>query len=713
MAGEILPAMTKPVISTVVLNWNRSHLLEQTLQSYIETVSCPHELWIVDNYSTDNSRKVIEKFVNAHPKTKVIFLPENRGGEAYNEAIPHLSGNLVYLCENDQIHMPGWCEKTLHAFQTYRNLGQLSLHCPVPTDDEAWVSKPVKIRFVNGCLLYLLQDNVTTSSIIRRSLFQHGLRIINMPSNNKDIKLPDDGRISGAVKAMGLWVGYCDRYYVRNIGHESKEIESDPDYYQTNYKAKTDVGPAELKKRIELQKQLRNVQRKTMLFPREQAIGELSSQPVGGLDPRYWSMFDGRTLEVESLEFIHSLVRMLKPASALETGGWLGYTATAISLAITANGFGKLTSIEDDINAYAHLAERIKRLSLSNVQAKNDKSERFAAGEQYDFVLFNSVYEDPEEEFFHIIPFLNEGATLVFTGYRREMHQIKSLPKILERFGLLSGQFYDTPRGLYVGKYKPVEPPESRRTIFCMSSGRSGTAYLTSLLKGIPGLIALHEPEPKYQWQTLPLQQNPAHAEAFVRNHKQPWIKQLPDATYFEASHYMHKGFFEAWLNTGLVPDIIVMQRELRAIALSWYGLNVDFFANPQFVKQHMLHPEDTRELFLPLPDWKSYNNYQLCYWYALEQQKRAEHYAKQISKKGAKVFTTSLEGLSSGKDIQPLLVWLGVKTDKRGMEIIHNRSKQRINDKNQFKNAKRLESINEMDFDKLEAEVNKHHKSK
>jgi glycosyltransferase involved in cell wall biosynthesis len=701
--------MTKPVISTVVLNWNRSHLLEQTLQSYIDTVSCPHELWIVDNHSTDNSRKVIEKFVNTHPHTKVIFLPENRGGEAFNEAIPHLSGDLIYLCENDQIHMPGWCEKALHAFQTYRNLGQLSLHCPVPTDDEAWVSKPVKIRFVNGCLLYQLQDNVTTSSIIRRSLFKNGLRIVNMTSRSKDIKLPDDGKISGTVKAMGLWVGYCDRYYVRNIGHETQEMESDPDYYQANYKAKPEVGTAELNNRIQLQKQLRHVQRKSLLFPREHVVGEISSQPVNGLDPRFWSMFDGRTLEVESLEFIYSLVRMVKPRSVLETGGWLGHTAIAISLAMTANGFGSLTTVEDDLNAYNYMIERFRLLSLSNVTAMNDKSERFISGEAYDFVLFNSAYEDPEEEFFHIMPFLSDGATLVFSGYRREAHQITNLPKILEQYGLLSGQFYDTPRGLYVGKFRRAKPAQSRRTIFCLSSGRSGTAYLTSLLKGLPGLIALHEPEPKYQWQTIALQHQPAHAADFIRRQKVQWVQMLPEATYFEASHYMHKGFFDAWLDAGIVPDVIVMKRDLRAIALSWYGLNVDFFANPQFVRQHMLHPEDKRELFLPLPEWKAFNNYQLCYWYALEQQKRADHYAKILAAKGAKTFTTSLESLSSGKDIEPLLQWLDVKTDKRGMEIILGRSQQRINDKNQFKNSKRLESINEMDFNALEQDVLKH----
>jgi GT2 family glycosyltransferase len=103
--------MTQPVISTIILNWNRAHLLEQTLASYMETISCSHELWIVDNASTDHSRDVIEAFIRQHPDTKVMWLETNEGGEAFNHVLPKVTGELVYLSENDQIHQPGWCEK--------------------------------------------------------------------------------------------------------------------------------------------------------------------------------------------------------------------------------------------------------------------------------------------------------------------------------------------------------------------------------------------------------------------------------------------------------------------------------------------------------------------------------------------------------------------------------------------------------------------------
>src|SRR5262249_10301506 len=128
----------KPVISTVVLNWNRAHLLEQTLESYIQTVSVPHELWIVDNASSDDSVAVIERFVRDYPETQVVRLLENQGGEAFNAALPNLSGEFVLLSENDQVYLPGWAEQVTKAFQLYPRLGQLSLHAPVPTDNEAW-----------------------------------------------------------------------------------------------------------------------------------------------------------------------------------------------------------------------------------------------------------------------------------------------------------------------------------------------------------------------------------------------------------------------------------------------------------------------------------------------------------------------------------------------------------------------------------------------
>lgn len=71
--------LQKPVISTTILNWNRVRLLKRTLDSYVNTVSVPYELFIVDNGSQDGSRELIQQFCATRPGLAPILLEENRG----------------------------------------------------------------------------------------------------------------------------------------------------------------------------------------------------------------------------------------------------------------------------------------------------------------------------------------------------------------------------------------------------------------------------------------------------------------------------------------------------------------------------------------------------------------------------------------------------------------------------------------------------------
>jgi len=699
--------MQTPVISTVVLHWNRSYLLEKTLESYIQTVTVPHELWIIDNASTDHSQEVIARFIKAHPQTQVITLPENRGGEAFNAVLPELKGEFILLSENDQVYLPGWCEQVLRAFKSYPKLGQLSLHAPVPTDEEAWVSKPVSPRFRNGCLLYQVHQNVTTSCVLRAELIRAGLRMHNIPGK---VKFPDDLRLSNEVKQKGCWVGYSDQYYARNAGHEAAEIESHPDYYQSDYAAKPAVGLKGLAARLSLQKQLKEVQRFSTALPGEKVMPQLAVTP-GGREARFWSMFDSRTPEVESIDTIASLIRATKPQHVLETGGWLGHLTHAVSAALTANGFGRLTTLEGDPEVHAHLAKKIKPLGTTHLVELT--GEKLLATDRYDFAIFNgayaqAVFEDQEAEFFHLVNFLQDGATAVFVDYKPTMPRLSNLPRKLEEMGVLSGLYLPSPRGLYIGTFRRQQDA-AKRMVFCLSSGRSGTAFLSWMLRGAPHLVALHEPEPRYQWQTLALQTDPAHAARFVAEVKKPWIAALPGRVYVESSHYMQKGFMETWLELGTRPDVIMLERSARKIATSRYQLGIDFFNHKDIVLRDMAHPADTRPLHLPLPGWETLNNYQLCYWFALESDARSRHYLKLLTEQfGAKSFTTSLEKLSDDKDdeIFKLYEWLGIALEKTDIPLLRERQRTRVNTRDSAKKPARVASLKTLDLDALEKEV-------
>lgn len=87
---------SKPLISTVLLNWNRADLLQRTLTSYLDTIACPFELFVVDNGSTDGSPAVIKDFCDAVPEIHSIFLATNCGGEALNNGLQQWSATMSW-----------------------------------------------------------------------------------------------------------------------------------------------------------------------------------------------------------------------------------------------------------------------------------------------------------------------------------------------------------------------------------------------------------------------------------------------------------------------------------------------------------------------------------------------------------------------------------------------------------------------------------------
>ncbi|RKZ40259.1 MAG: hypothetical protein DRQ49_08915 [Gammaproteobacteria bacterium] len=97
LESENIMAIKSPLISTVVLNWNRADLLFSTLKSYIETISVPYEMFIIDNASSDNSKSVINEFCQNNPDANAIFLPKNIGGEAINIGFEKARGKYLHI----------------------------------------------------------------------------------------------------------------------------------------------------------------------------------------------------------------------------------------------------------------------------------------------------------------------------------------------------------------------------------------------------------------------------------------------------------------------------------------------------------------------------------------------------------------------------------------------------------------------------------------
>jgi hypothetical protein len=205
-----------------------------------------------------------------------------------------------------------------------------------------------------------------------------------------------------------------------------------------------------------------------------------------------------------------------------------------------------------------------------------------------------------------------------------------------------------------------VDQANAKRPVFTVTAGRSGTKFLQKLFALLPDTASFHEPSPNFVHAMRHGQTNPAAVVDFVRDHKLPFIAAQSEARYVETSHLFCKGFAESFVRLGVVPDIIVLRRPPREIARSLLRLN-SVPARTGLGLRYLLQPNDPG--VLPLPGWEQMSNYQLCFWYALEIERRQIRYARIFGELGRRVVEVRLADLLSFEGFREAAGQLGFLT--------------------------------------------------
>lgn len=168
------------------------------------------------------------------------FLPKNRGGEAINIGLEKAQGQYLHISENDLEYLPHWSTQCIELFEKFQLLGQLSFFGHLPDDDTpggVGAIPPSKLRHLQGSIIYETENNVVTTCMIRKAIWDLGIRVHSLPEHDGVI-FPDDGRLSQEIKQASFLVARTDHGMVRNIGHTVAELKARQDYYLRNYRAK-------------------------------------------------------------------------------------------------------------------------------------------------------------------------------------------------------------------------------------------------------------------------------------------------------------------------------------------------------------------------------------------------------------------------------------------------------------------------------------------
>ena len=209
------------------------------------------------------------------------------------------------------------------------------------------------------------------------------------------------------------------------------------------------------------------------------------------------------------------------------------------------------------------------------------------------------------------------------------------------------------------------------KLILTISSGRSGTKHLTRILGTLPGVGALHEPVPNFLHQMQPAQADPAIADKFLDEVKLPWLATIKEPIFAEISHLWCKGLLQAWLQRDdlPVPDVVLLDRNLRSVALSIMRLET----TPERThggREWYIGPSAASAI-LKVKEWDNWNNYQLCYWYAMEVEARKATLGNWVESRGGRVCRIDIDELGKWKGIQRLIGEL--ELPKPGLKEIYN----------------------------------------
>ena len=97
----------KPLVSVVVPTFNSERFLEKCLKSIQEQIYRNIEVIVVDNYSTDSTREIAEKYAD------LVLLMSSERCAAVNFGVRHARGKYVYRVDSDSVVEPNVVEEAV------------------------------------------------------------------------------------------------------------------------------------------------------------------------------------------------------------------------------------------------------------------------------------------------------------------------------------------------------------------------------------------------------------------------------------------------------------------------------------------------------------------------------------------------------------------------------------------------------------------------
>lgn len=237
--------IAEPQILIVVPTYNRLMYTQETLRTLKANTTVPHKVIVVDNNSDDGTQRWLEDQAYTEKLyDQVILNRMNRyPGAACNQGWMRLladHSNAPFLCrlDNDcRMHVE-WAQHAIECFNAFDNLGQFGL---------IEMSDAKEFRYevveVDGCKINVGPTNIGGPMMIRRELWDRGLRYSELPWHSVGGPTPqEDVLMSLKVRELGFTFANTTEHIVTEMSFGNTDEYFD--YYARTFTERGHGVPA-------------------------------------------------------------------------------------------------------------------------------------------------------------------------------------------------------------------------------------------------------------------------------------------------------------------------------------------------------------------------------------------------------------------------------------------------------------------------------------
>ena len=170
---KLVTSFQDNLISVIMPCWKSEKFISDTINSVLNQTYHDWELLIVDDFSPDNTAKILENYCKLDSRIKVFRQPQNGGpAKARNRALDAAQGRWVAFLDSDDIWDPTKLERQLRFHEDVRTV--LTFTSFRRFDDSNVVGRKIRVpKFLDYSALLSNTAIATSTVLVDRNISGH------------------------------------------------------------------------------------------------------------------------------------------------------------------------------------------------------------------------------------------------------------------------------------------------------------------------------------------------------------------------------------------------------------------------------------------------------------------------------------------------------------------------------------------------------------